>query len=230
VRRRIGLLLLAAAIGCSGLTESEGGIVGLEVSVPGPDTVEVGESIQLSARPLDKNGDSAATPVTWVSADSAATIDPSTGVLTGVTPGSARVQASAGALGSALITFAVVPAPDLLVLPADSIFTVARDAATLPDLVTRLDSFNPAGPLPGRGVIYAITSPDPAAAPPAVLLNGNVVSDTIITGTDGTAIGRLVVVPGATVPDSVIVEVRAEHTRGAPVPGSGQRFIVRFQP
>jgi hypothetical protein len=230
VRRRIGLLLLGAAIGCSGLTEGEAGVVGLEVSVPGPDTVEVGESIQLSARPLDKNGDSAATSVTWISVDPAATIDASTGVLTGVTPGSARVQASVGALGSALITFAVVPAPDQLVLPADSIFTVARDAATLPDLVTRLDSFNPAGPLPGRGVIYAITSPDPAAAPPAVLLSGNVASDTLITGTDGTATARLTVLPGATAPDSVIVEVRAEHTRGAVVPGSGQRFIVRFQP
>jgi Bacterial Ig-like domain (group 2) len=230
VKRRIGLVLLAAAIGCSGLTESEGGAVGIEVRVPGPDTVEVGESIQLSARPLDKNGDSAATAVTWVSADPTATIDASTGVLTGVTPGSARVQASVGALGSALITFAVVPAPDLLVLPAGSSFTVARDAATLPDLVTRLDSSNPAGPLPGRGVIYAITSPDPAAAPPAVLLTGDVVSDTLLTGADGTAIARLTVVPGATAPDSVIVEVRAEHVRGAPVAGSGQRFIVRFQP
>jgi hypothetical protein len=226
----MGLLLLAAAIGCSGLTEGEGGVVGIEVGVPGPDTVEVGESIQLSARPLDKNGDSAATAVTWVSADPAATIDASTGVLTGVAPGSARVQALVGALGSPLLTFAVVPSPDLLVLPADSIFTVARDAATLPDLVTRLDSSNPAGPLPGRGVIYAITSPDPAAAPPAVLLNGNVVSDTLLTGADGTAVGKLTVVPGATAPDSVIVEVRAEHVRGAPVPGSGQRFIVRFQP
>lgn len=230
MNRRLGLLLLGAAIGCSGLTEGEAGVVGIQVRVPGPDTVEVGESVQLSARPLDKNGDSAATPVTWISADPAATIDASTGVLTGVTPGSARIQASVGALGSALITFAVVPAPDLLVLPGDSIFTVARDAATLPDLVTRLDSSNPPGPLPGRGVIYAITSPDPAAAPPAVLLGGNAVSDTIITGTDGTAIARLAVVPGATAPDSVIVEVRAEHVRGAAVPGSGQRFIVRFQP
>jgi hypothetical protein len=232
VSRRIGLLLLGVgtAIGCSGLTEADGGVVGIEVDVPGPDTVEVGESIQLSARPLDKNGDSAATPVTWISADPAATIDASTGVLTGVTPGSARIQASVGGLGSALITFAVVPAVDTLVLPGDSAFTVARDAATLPDLVTRLDSFNPAGPLPSRAVIYAITSPDPAAAPAAVLLSGNVPSDTLITGADGTAIATLTVLPGATAPDSVIVEVRAEQTRGAAVPGSGQRFIVRFLP
>jgi hypothetical protein len=29
--------------------------------------------------------------------------------------------------------------------------------------------------------------------------------------------------------DSAIVTVRAERTRGAPVPGSGQRFIIRFE-
>lgn len=227
---RLGLLLLGATAGCSGLTEGEGGVVGIETSVPGPDTVEVGESIQLSARPLDKNGDSAAAAVTWVSADAAAIIDASTGVLTGVTPGTARVQATVGTLGSELITFAVVAPADTLVLPGDSTFTVARDAATLPDLVTRLDSFNPAGPLSGRGVVYAIASPDPAAASPAVLLTGNVVSDTLVTGADGTATARLFVLPGATAPDSVIVHVRAERTRGAVVPGSGARFIVRFLP
>ncbi len=227
---RAGLLLLGAALGCSGLTESEGGVVGIEVSVPGPDTVEVGEAVQLSARPLDKNGDSAAVPVTWISADAAATIDPATGVLTGVAPGPARVQASVGALGSGLITFAVVPPADTLVLPSDSIFTTTRDLLTPPDLLTRLDSFNPVGPLAGRGVIYAIVSPDPATSAPAVLLTGNVVSDTLLTGPDGTTAGRLVLVAGATAPDSVVVQVRAARTRGAVVPGSGQRFIVRFQP
>lgn len=230
MKGRIALLLLGAAVACSGLTESEGGVVGIEVRVPGPDTVEVGESIQLSARPLDKNGDSAATTVTWVSADPAATIDAATGVLTGVAPGTARIQARVGALGSELITFAVVAPADTLVLPGDSIFTVARDLGTFPDLVTRLDTFNPAGPLAGRGVVYAITSPDPAASPPAVLLTGNVVSDTLATGTDGTATARLMVLAGATAPDSVVIQVRAERTRGAAVPGSGQRFIVRFLP
>ncbi len=227
---RWSLALVGAAIGCSGLTEAEGGVVGIETGVPGPDTVEVGESIQLSARPLDKNGNTATVPVTWLSADAAASIDASTGVLTGVTPGTARVQATVGALGSELIAFAVVAPADTLVLPGDSSFTVARDLPVLPDLVARLDSRNPAGPAIGRGVIYAITSPDPAAAPPVVLLTGSVSSDTVVTGSDGTAVARLIVLPGATAPDSVVVQVRAERTRGAVVPGSGARFVVRFQP
>ena len=227
---RIGLLLALAAAGCSGLDEGEAGVVGIEVRVPGPDTVEVGESIQLSAKPLDKNGDSVGASVTWLSADAAATIDPATGVLTGVSPGTARVQATVGALGSALITFAVVPPADTLIIAGDSVFDVPPETPTSPPLVTRVESFNPAGALPGRGVIYAITSPDPATATPTVTLTGGVVVDTIKTAADGTATTALTVLTGTAPPDSVIVEVRTKRTRGAAVAGSGQRFIVRFLP
>jgi Big-like domain-containing protein len=227
VSRRLALLLLSALAGCSGLQETEAGVVQLDVTVPGPDSVEVGESIQLSAKPLDKNGDSVGTPVTWLSADATATIDAATGVLTGVAPGSARVQASVGSLSSELITFAVVAPADTLVLPGDSVLTVPAGTGTSTDMLTRLDSFNPPGPLPGRRVLYAITSPDPAAAPPAVVFNTGAVADTVTTGADGTAAAVLAVI-GAP-PDTVIVEARATRTRGAVVPGSGQRFIVLFQ-
>ena len=228
--RRIGLLVLAAVLGCSGLTESESGVVGIEVRVTGPDTVEVGESIQLSARPLDKNGDSAAAAVTWVSADTSATIDPTTGILTGVSPGTARVQASVGSLSSAIITFAVIPPADTLAFAGDSVFTLPAGTAVSPALLTSLQSFHPAGALPGRGVIYAITSPDPSAGALGVTLVNGLAVDTVLTGSDGTASNALSVVTGATPPPSVIVEVRAQRTRGATVPGSGQRFTVQFQP
>lgn len=227
MRLRLGLLLAAGAIGCSGLDEGEAGVVGLEVRVPGPDTVEVGESIQLSAKPVNKDGDSVGAAVSWVSVDAAAAVDAVTGVLTGVSPGTARVQAAVGSLGSELIPFAVIAPADTLVLTSDSILTLASDVGTSPPLTARLDNLV-AGPLPGRGVIYAITSPDPAAGPPAVLLQGNVVSDTVLTGGDGNAAIALVVVSGTLPPDSAIVTVRAERTRGAVVPGSGQRFILRF--
>jgi hypothetical protein len=226
----IGLAVLAAGVGCSGLTESESGVVGIEVRVPGPDTVEVGESIQLSARPLDKNGDSAAAAVTWVSVDPAATMDPVTGVLTGVSPGSARVQASVGSLSSDIITFAVVPPADSLAIVGDSVFTVPAGTIASPALPTLIQSFHPPGVLPGRGVIYTITSPDPALGPPGAALANGLVVDTVLTGSDGMASNTLSLVPGAAPPLSVVVEVRAERTRGATVPGSGQRFNVQFQP
>jgi hypothetical protein len=227
MKLRFGLLAAVAVLGCSGLDEGEAGVVGIEVRVPGPDTVEVGESIQLSAKPLNKDGDSVATTITWLSADPTAAVDPATGILTGVSVGTARVQATVGALGSALISFAVVAPADTLVLTSDSIVTLASDAVTSPPLTAQLSNLV-AGPLPNRGVIYALTSPDPAAGAPTVLLQGNVVSDTVATGADGNASLALVVVTGSIPPDSAIVTVRAERTRGAVVPGSGQRFIIRF--
>ena len=225
-----GLLVAAALLGCSGLDEGEAGVVGIEVRTPDPDTVEVGESIQLSARPLNKDGDSVGAPVTWISLDPTATIDAATGVLTGVSAGGARVQAAVGSLGSGLITFAVIEPADTLVLTSDSIVTLPAGTVTSPPLTARLDHFDTAGPvaLAGRGVIYALTSPDPAAGTPTVLLQGNVVADTLPTGSDGNATTTLVVVAGSVPPDSAIVTVRAERTRGATVPGSGQRFIIRF--
>jgi hypothetical protein len=229
VTRAVALALAAVVVGCSGLDEVGGGVVGIEVRVPGPDSLEVGEAIQLTAKPLDKNGDSAAAAVTWVSADPTAAIDPVTGILTGVSPGTARVQATVGALGSGLITFSVVPSLDTLAIVGDSGFTTAPDVVPLPNFVTRLASANPAGPVVGERVIYAVTDPDPLTTTPAVVfMANNLPADTVVTGTDGTATASLQVIPGAVPPDSVVVGVRAQHVRGADVFGSGQRFILRF--
>jgi len=231
VRRALALLLPLAVAGCSGLTESQAGVVGIEVQVPGPDSLEVGESIQLGAKPLDKNGDSAAVAVTWVSVDPTASIDPATGVLSGLSVGTARIQAVVGSLGSSLINFAIVPRADTLSISGDSIFTASVSTTPLPDFTTVLWSFSPLGPVPTHGVIYAITSPDPLTTPPAVVLSTNgQVADTVPTNTDGAAVTSLALVAGATPPDSVVVTVGATQIRGAVVPGSGQRFILRFTP
>ena len=230
MRLRLGLVVALAALGCSGLDEGEAGVVGLEVRVPGPDTVEVGEAIQLSAKPLDKNGDSVGAAVTWVSVDPAAAID-ANGVLTGVSVGTARVQAAVGALGSDLITFAVIARADTVALASDSIVTLPSGSVTSPPLTVQVVNLTAGAlALANRSVIFALTSPDPGAGPPPVLLEGGVVADTVRTGTDGLAATTLAVVAGAIPPDSAIVTVRAERTRKAPVPGSGQRFIIRFTP
>jgi hypothetical protein len=231
VRRALAVLLPLLAAGCSGLDEGEAGVVGIEVQVPGPDSLEVGESLQLGAKPLDKNGDSAAVAVTWTSADPTASIDPVTGILTGVSVGAARVQAAVGSLGSALITFAIVPRADTLAISGDSVFTASVATLPLPDLTTVLSSFNPAGPVPSQGVTYAITSPDPLATPLSVVLGvNNQVADTLPADANGVVVDHLVLLPGVPPPDSVIVTVSANRIRGAVVPGSGQRFILRLTP
>lgn len=228
--RRAGLLVILALAGCSGLDTTDAGIVGLEISYARPDTVEVGETIQLTARPLDKNGDSVAAAVTWASPDTTVSLDATTGLLTGVAPGTARVQAAVGSLSSPLITFGVIAPADTLIILGDSVLTVPTGAGQSDSMAVELASLHPAGPVVGRKVIYAITVPDPTAGVPVTFIGGAVV-DTFTTGSDGIVTNaRLVPVAGAVLPDSVVVEVRAIRTRGATVPGSGQHFFVRFQP
>ncbi|MGH7534150.1 MAG: Ig-like domain-containing protein [Gemmatimonadales bacterium] len=230
MRRWLRLLPLAVVLGCSSLEEGEAGIVALEVSFPAPAIVEVGETLQFSARPLDKNGDSVAAEVAWRTPDATITVDPVTGLVTGVSPGTGRVQAVSGSLTSDFVTLSVIAPADTVIIVGDSIFTVPAGPTSAPALVTRLESLAPAGPLATRPVIYRIISPDPTTPPLAVELSDGTQADTVLTATDGT-VSTVTVrrTAGGTAPVTAIVEVSARRTRGAAVPGSGQRFTVSFE-
>jgi hypothetical protein len=230
VRCRPLLMALAALAGCSNLTE-EGGIAALEIRVPRPATVEVGQTIQLNARALDRQGDSVAVAVVWLTPDTAATLTPD-GRLTGRTAGSARVQAEVGSLVSDFVIFTVNPRPDTLALTGDSILTVAAGVGSSPPLVASIRSFAPPEPLSGEVITYTVAAPvfpDPMQR--TVELPGGVLSLAAITGADGTPATTVTLnrVTGQTSPDSAIVTVAAATATGATVPGSGQRFIIHFQ-
>lgn len=227
MRRWLRLLPVALIVGCSDLDEGEAGIVALEVRTPSPEIVEVGETLQLSAKPLDANGDSVAAPVAWRTADpTLVTIGETTGLVTGVSPGTARIQATSGSLSSALIGLGVVAPADSLVLVGDSIVISPADPGTA-TLSVRLDSRNPAGAAGPRPVLFEITRP--ITAPFPVTLPGDDLTETVASGSDGTAGVTVTRAAGVAAPDSVFVVVSATRTRGAVVPGSGQRFIVLFQ-
>jgi hypothetical protein len=216
--------------GCSNLNEVSGGVVALEVTVPSPATIEVNESLQLSARALNKDGDSVAAAIVWSVGDTTLTVGASTGVLTGVAPGSGRVQASVGSLNSGVFTFTVIAPADTIIIVGDSVFTVAADGVTSAPLVVNLRSRTPSDPVDARPVIYTLTSPDPAAVAPTVQFPNGQTEDTSVTGADGSVTDMtLSRIAGLTAPDTAIVTVRATRTRGSMVPGSGQRFIVLFQ-
>jgi hypothetical protein len=215
--------------GCSSLTEGAGGVVGLEIREPSIRSIEVGETVQLSAVALDKDGNPVDAPVTWQAPDTTLTVETTTGAITGVSPGPGQVQAFAGSLPSNVVTFTVVARADTLVLVGDSVVTVPAGVSNTNPLVVQLRGFTPDAPLPSRPVIYTVTSP-PDAGPHTVELPGGVLADTVPTGTDGAVSGvTLNRANGTSQPDTAIVEVRALRTHGEVVPGSGQRFIVLFQ-
>jgi hypothetical protein len=218
VSRSALLLPILLALGCSGLTEGAGGVVGLEINQPALLSLEVGETLALTARALDKDGNTVDAAVTWRAPDPTLTVDPATGVITAVSPGTGRVQAFAGQLSSSLVQFTVIARADTLIV---------TDLAS-PPLVAQLQSFNPAGALPDRPVVYTIIDP-PEVVPHLVELPGGVLIDTVSTGTDGAVTSVTLNRASLAQPDTAIVEVRAFRTRGAPVPGSGQRFTIIFQ-
>jgi hypothetical protein len=215
--------------GCSNLTEGAGGVVGLQIQAPTLKTIEVGETLQLTAVALDKDGNPVATAIAWRAPDATLTVDGTTGAITGVSPGTGHVQAFVGSLSSELETFSVIARADTLVITGDSVLTVAPGVTASAPLLVQLQSFSPAGPLPSRPVIYTVTSP-PDVGPRTVVLPNVALTDTVLTGTDG-AVSSVTLnrVNGTTQPATAIVEVRAFRTRGGAVPGSGQRFTVNFQ-
>lgn len=225
------LAAILALGGCSGLTE-EGGVAGLELLLPRPAEVEVGQTIVLEARALDGSGNAVDVPITWLTPDTTIIVSPD-GQLTGRTGGSTgRVQAQAGALASDFVSFAVRPRPDTLELSPDSVLTIAPGETSSASLVATLRSFAPPQALAGRTIVYAVTTPtfaDPADR--TVELPGGVLTLAATTGSDGTPVAPVTLsrVAGRTAPANALVTVSAVTATGLPVPGSGQRFRVELQ-
>jgi hypothetical protein len=222
----LSLLLVAA---CSGLEEGEGGVVAVEVEIPENSTLEVGEQVQVVAHALDVDGQVVEVPLQWQSTTAAVTVD-GTGLVTGVQPGPAEVQAFSGSLPSEPVHFEVEARADTIFIQGDSVFTLPIGVEPPPTatLTVRQETFTPPGPIGGQPVIFEITSPAPGATA-VVQLAGAVQIDTVTTADDGTASTVIGAVSGQIPPDTAIVQVRAERSGGAAVPGSGQRFIVLFQ-
>jgi hypothetical protein len=220
-------LLTLMVLGCSNLTEGPGGVVELEISTPAAREVEVGETLQLTARALDRDGNPLDVPITWLSSDPALTVDNS-GLVTGVAPGEAQVQASVGSLSSGQILLTAIARADTLVIVSDSVIIVPVGAAASPPLAVQVMSFSSADPLPNRPVVYTVTSPADVGDH-TVELPGGVLIDTISTGPAGDAGAVTLNRTAIPSPDTAIVQVRSYRASGADVPGSGQRFIVLFQ-
>jgi hypothetical protein len=216
------LLVSLVALGCSNLTEGAGGVVGIEIQTPTLKTLELGESVPLSAQALDKGGNPVPATIEWRAPDPTLAVDQA-GVITGIAPGTGRVQAFVGSLASSLESFTIIPRADTLVV-TDSLLTVAPGVATSPPLVSSVQSLSD-GPLPSRSVIYSVLSPTDNS----VLLPGGVLEVAGATGTDGAVSDVTLTRTNAAQPATVTVEVQAVRTHGAVVPGSGQHFTVTFQ-
>lgn len=112
--RTLALLTVAAVAACSSLPDAGGGVVQLQVFTPDSLFLYPDSSLTLRAVAFNLAGDSVAAPILWRTPDTAlVTVDATSGLVTSKidTGATARVQASAGTLLSAIISIQLRPAP-----------------------------------------------------------------------------------------------------------------------
>lgn len=226
---------LTLAVACSDLPTADDGVAVLEVVRPTSLDLEAGATLQLTARALDRAGSELAVPINWRTPDTTILVEAATGRVTGLIGGeTGRVQAVVGErdpLVSDFLTLRILAGADTMYVVGDSVLSVALAAPESAPLVVRVESLRPPGPLAGRSLIYRLVHPvfsDPAAR--TVEFSGGRLADTATTSTEGVpqAAVRLLRRAGLIAADSTVVQVTAARAGGAPVPGSGLRFHIRF--
>lgn len=90
-----GALLAALLAGCGKLPTTTDGVAFLEIVPPTTLTLEVGATLRFVARALDREGQPVDVQVIWRTPDTTISID-ETGLVTGVSAGTGRVQAAVG--------------------------------------------------------------------------------------------------------------------------------------
>lgn len=224
--------LVIALAGCSDISGSKGGVVALEVQLPSPAAIEPNDTVTLTARALDANGDVVdGAEVRWATPDTGFTVDSVTGAAsTALTAGTLRVQARTGSLVSALEVLEVHRRSDTLRLTDSTSLTVAASDSASGELVAAVQSLTPdtAG-ISNTRILFEVV--DTAVARGKVHFAGNVLALRVTTGSDGKPSTPVTLRrgSGATAPLTVQVRVSAKRPSGAVVPGSGQTLSVNFQ-
>lgn len=233
----IGALWLA---GCSSPNGNPDEVIVLQITTPKSlileqnDTINI-QTMTLWGTALNLAGDSIAATIIWRCADTTAAVpDSFIPYIYGLTPsGTARIQANTAGLVSPVLNYTVRPRTDTIIFAGPDTMRVLSGDAQSAGLNVEVDTYNPAGPLLGRVVIYSITSPVfPTVASRTVEFPNGWLSDTVVTTATGQPSTPPVIqrVTGVASPDSAIVVVSATRPSGRPVPGPGSGFIVRFDP
>jgi hypothetical protein len=165
------------------------------VRVDGPATVVVGQTIQLSATPLDASGQAVpGQPVIWSSSSDAVLQVGSDGRATGVSVGSATARAQvAGITGSRTLEVIPVPVASIEVEPAA--VELVRGSDLLLEVTLRDAGGNV---LTGRTILFESANPGVASVSVAGRIQGVQAGSTTVTVRSGTAtlIVPVTVLPG----------------------------------
>jgi uncharacterized protein YjdB len=189
---------------CEGINSTATVDVGVPVGTvslsPATATVRVGLTQALVATVKDANGTvTTDRPITWVSSAPAVATVSTTGVVTGVTAGSATITATAeGKSGTAAITVTVPPVATVTVQPPTA--TLVLGTTTTLSAITKDDLGNV---VIGRLVTWSVDDPSIATVTSTGVVTAKAVGTTTVSATSegktGAAIVTVTPVPVATV-------------------------------
>src|SRR6266480_3581983 len=187
-RRSLRLIALAALAVAAGVVACErtttpigppAAVVSVDLTPPSA-TVQVGQTVQLTAIPRDANGNALSDrTVTWTSSNTSAAIVSPTGLVTGVVAGSAAITAtSEGKSGTASITVTNVPVASVDVTPPTASVQVGQTVqlSATPKDVNGL-------PLSGRTLTWTSSNTSVATVSNAGLVSAVTPGSATITAT-----------------------------------------------
>jgi hypothetical protein len=222
--------LVLPLLACSDLSGTGGGVVALELRLPSPAVVEQHDTLVLSARALNANGDPVTAQIFWRSPDSILVVDSTGLVTTDSSSGSGRIQARTGSLLSDLVLLEIHRRSDTLALQGPTTITVPAADSASAALVAAVQSLTPdtAG-ISNTRLLYEVV--ETADATGKLRFQGGGLSLRAATGLTGQPLVPVTLrkVPGTTPPATVTVRVTANRPSGLAVPGSGQVFTISFQ-
>ena len=163
---------------------------------PAAPSVQVGQTIQLTATPQDAIGNAlSGRVVTWATSNAAvATVNPS-GLLTGVGTGSAAITAtSEGQSGTAIATVSIVPVASVTVSPATATVQIGQTAQ-----LTATPRDASGNPLAGRVVTWLSSATAVATVNGSGLVTGVAAGAATITATSEAHSGSAAVAVAAPV-------------------------------
>src|SRR6059036_3297003 len=188
-----------AKSGTSTITVTPVPVASVEVT-PATASVQAGQTVQLTATPRDAGGNPlSGRTVTWSSSNTAVATVSSSGLVSGVTPGSATITAaSEGKSGTSTITVTPVPVASVEVTPATASVQAGQ---TVQLTATPRDAGGT--PLSGRTVTWSSSNTAVATVSNSGLVSGVTPGSATITATSegksGTSSVTVTNVPVATV-------------------------------
>src|SRR6266480_953937 len=165
--------------GTSSIMVTDIPIVSVDVTPPTA-TVQAGQTVQLTATPRDANGAAlSGRAVTWSSNNTSVATVSSSGLVSGVTPGSATITAtSEGKSGTSAITVTQVPVATVSVSPP----TASIQQGQTVQLTATLKDAN-GNPLSGRTVTWSSSNTSVATVSSSGLVSGVTPGSATITAT-----------------------------------------------